>query len=247
MNIYSKKFLSVIIPCYNEGKRIGNTLKKIIEFFNNIKINYEIIVVNDGSTDDTKTKLQKIKEEHSNNVFINVINNNQNCGKGFAVKQGIMASNSEYIYFTDADLSTPIEEIVKFLERKEYDIVIGSRAVKNSKILVHQPFYRELAGKVFNKLLKFILGLPYNDTQCGAKLFKSDVAKFVFSKTTINRFSFDAEVLFIAKKYKYKVLELPVVWSHSKNSKVKFFVDGIKMLDDVIKIKINDLRGLYGL
>ncbi len=235
--------LSIVIPAYNEAHRITDTLKKIIEYFRKTKIEYEIIVINDGSIDNTKIKLQQIKEKYSGNVRITIINNDKNKGKGFAVKQGIMVSNGEYIYFTDADLSTPIEEIEKFLKYiKEYDIVIGSRAVKNSKILLHQPFYRELAGKLFNKFLKLILGLPYNDTQCGAKLFKSDVAKFVFSKTTIYGFSFDVEVLFIAKKYRYKILELPVVWSHCKDSKINLLVDGFRMLCDVIKIKMNDLK-----
>ncbi|MDW8055621.1 MAG: glycosyltransferase family 2 protein [Elusimicrobiota bacterium] len=229
--------ISIIIPVYNEEKRIEQTLHILMNYIKNRFNRYEIIIVDDGSTDKTLQLLQKFIEYSE----IKVVMNKQNLGKGAAVRNGVLNAEGEYIYFTDADLSTPIEELEKFLSYiKDYDIVIGSRATKGSQILVHQPFYREFMGKTFNKLVKLFFRMNFNDTQCGAKLFKKDVAKKIFSISKINGFAFDVEVLYIAELYGYKIKEVPVLWRHSKGSKVHLVKNGLEMLVDLFRIKFNN-------
>ena len=237
--------ISIIIPVFNEENCIGETLDRIVSYMSSKNLSYEIIVADDGSTDRTKDIVEKFAKQNQN-VEIKFVSLGIHRGKGFAVKLGMKEAKGDYVIFLDVDLSTDISEIDKFLNHiKEYDIVIGSRALKDSKILFHQPFYREICGKLFNKFLKVVLGLPYNDTQCGAKMFRNFVAKQIFNKVNIDGFAFDAEVLLLAKIQNYKVVEIPIIWRHSKNTKVKFIKDGINMLLDVLKVKINYLRGKY--
>ncbi len=206
--------LSIVIPAYNEEKRILETLNRITDYFKNRSEVYEIIVVNDGSTDKTKELIEDFLKK---NNFMSQI----------AVRTGVLSSIGELILFTDADLSTPIEEYEKLLSyiRNGYDIAIGSRALKESKIVVRQPFYREIAGKAFNKVVQLLTVKGINDTQCGFKLFKGDVGREIFSKCNLNGFSFDFEFLFYAKKLNYKIIEVPVIWMHREHSKVKLLRD----------------------
>ncbi|MCS7151562.1 MAG: glycosyltransferase family 2 protein [Endomicrobia bacterium] len=232
------RLLSIIIPVYNEEERIVRTLSTIIGYLEGIMYDFEIIAIDDGSVDNTPKILQNFASSYTK---IKVLNNTINLGKGAAVRNGVLNAEGEYIYFTDADLSTPIEELEKFLSYiKDYDIVIGSRATKGSQILVHQPFYREFMGKTFNKLVKLFFRMNFNDTQCGAKLFKKDVAKKIFSISKINGFAFDVEVLYIAELYGYKIKEVPVLWRHSKGSKVHLVKNGLEMLVDLFRIKFNN-------
>jgi len=238
-------FISIIIPVFNEEDCIEKTLDRIVEYMSKKEFSYEIIVADDGSTDKTKDVVEKVAQKYKD-VDIKFISKGVHKGKGFAVSIGMKNASGDYALFLDADLSTDISEIDKFLDYiKKYEIVISSRALKNSKILIHQPFYRELGGKLFNKFIKLVLGLPYNDTQCGAKMFRREAAKKIFSNINITGFSFDIEVLLLAKIYNYKVIEIPVVWKHSFDTKIKFLKDGLKMVIDVVKIKYNYLKGKY--
>jgi len=234
--------ISTIIPCKDEEKRIINSLNKIYTFLKEKKFNFEIIVVNDGSTDKTE---EVVKEFITTHPLCKIITHETNYGKGKAVDTGIKNSTKDFILFSDADLSTPIEELENFSKYIGFDIIIGSRKIKGSKIIVQQPWYRRIPGQVF-PLIVNILGISkLKDTQCGFKLFKKEVAKELFKKRTIDRFSFDAEIMYIAEKYKYKIKELPVTWENSLDSKLNAISDSYKMFKELIQIKINDFKGAY--
>lgn len=230
--------LSIIIPAYNEEKRIGSTLHKLYQFLSSQKYDYEVIVVDDGSVDGTASEADN--SALSRTGKLKVIKNEKNSGKGFSVRNGISNAAGDYILLTDADLSTPIEEMGKLFSfvKDGYDIAIGSRALKNSKIEVHQPWYREIMGKTFNFLVKSILMDQFNDTQCGFKLFKAQTAKDIASRMKIDGFSFDVEMLYLAANLGYKIKEVPVTWMNSPKSKVNPLFDSTKMFFDLIRIRI---------
>jgi len=235
MYIEKIKMISVIIPAFNEEKRLPDTIDEIINYFKHLKLTFEIIIIDDGSTDSTKDIILK-KYNFKN---INYLRNKINKGKGFSIKKGVLNAKGDLILFTDADLSTPIFEFEKLKEylNKGYDIAIASRALKFSKIEKHQNILRETMGKIFNLIVRLILLKEYHDTQCGFKLFKSTVAKEIFPKTTIDGFAFDVEILILAKILKFKVIETPVIWSNSPESKINPIKDSIKMLKDLIKLR----------
>jgi len=238
-------YLSVIIPAYNEESRLGPTLTKIAEFLKTKSYPSEILVVDDGSTDRTGDIVNELREKYPT---IKLLSNPQNCGKGYSVRMGVKAAQGEFILFSDADLSTPIEELDKFLAQileNNFDIVVGSRALPDSRIIVHQPIYRVLAGKIFNKIARLFTIKKIKDSQCGFKLFRKEAAKKIFAKTSIKRFAFDVEVLFIAQRQGYKIKEIPVRWYNSPLSRVGFFRDSLNMFLDVIRIWQNYLRGRY--
>jgi dolichyl-phosphate beta-glucosyltransferase len=233
--------ISIVIPAYNEEKRIKKSLIRIIAYLKSKSSKYEIIVVDDGSTDNTSKIVRGL------NKNIRILQNKRNKGKGYSVKKGVLAARYRIILFTDADLSTPIEELGQFVKYTNdgYDVVFGSRNLKSSKIKESQPFYRQLMGKTFPLLVNAITSLNFKDTQCGFKLFKAQAAKEIFSRQTIEGFAFDAEILFIANKLEYRIKEAPVVWSNSKESKVSPLKDSIKMSIDLLKIRLNELSGKY--
>jgi len=237
-------FLSVIIPAYNEGKRLLSTLSKICAYLSTKDFPYEIIVVDDGSTDNT---LQMVKNFASSNRHIVILINEQNSGKGYSVRKGMLSARGEYAFFTDADLSTPIEEIEKCLPYliNGYDVVIGSRSMPGSDILVHQPWYREKMGKIFNFMVNMVLLKGIIDTQCGFKGFKREAVKSVFNRCKIDGFSFDVEALYLSRKYNFKIKEIPIRWENSPLSKVSPIKHSLQMFKDLIGIKIKDLKGDY--
>ena len=233
--------ISVVIPAYNEEKRIGPTLKKIIKYLKNNFVNFEIIVVDDCSIDNTANIIFKYKK---NNV--KYLKNKKNMGKGFSVKRGLLSAKYSLVLFSDSDLATPIEELEKFKNYiKNYDIVIASRNLKDSLIVVKQPKYRQFMGKIFPLLVNLIVLRGFKDTQCGFKLFKKNVAKKVVSLQTFNRFCFDVEILFIAKKLGYKIKEAPVIWIDKEGSKINPLKDGFFMFIDLFKIRFNNLLKKY--
>jgi len=238
--------LSVVIPAYNEAERIGDTLKKIYEYFLTRDYRYEIIVVDDGSTDDTRRVVKKIAREIP---FVRLLENGVNRGKGYSVKAGVVNSHGEIILFSDADLSTPIQEVDKLADwlGMGCDIAIGSRALPGSEILVRQPRPREFMGKVFNRLVQLLTISGIRDTQCGFKVFKKEAARVLFEKQTVWGFGFDVEILFIASKSGYRIKEIPIKWVNSPDSQVNIMKDSFTMLCDLVRIRIQYLTGKYRL
>jgi len=230
-------YLSVIIPAYNEEKRIGSALSGIYGFLKTKNYDYEVILVDDGSSD--KTILRAQDNELAKINKLKIIRNASNKGKGFSVKNGILNSTGEYVLFSDADLSAPIEETDKLFNHieKGYDIVIGSRSVKDSNVKTHQPFYREGMGRIFNFFVNLLLMSGFRDTQCGFKLFKGNIAREIAKELTINGFCFDVEMLYIARKKGYKVAEVGIIWENSLQSKVRIINSSVFMFVDLLKIK----------
>lgn len=235
-----KPKLSIIIPAYNEEKRIASYLNEIKKYISKNNLNAEIIVVDDGSKD--KTAL--IAKKYTRKVYTN----KPNRGKGYSVKRGMLLARGDYLLFTDADGATPIKEMKKFvdiLNKKEYSVVIGSRSIKGAKLKKKQPFYRLVLGKGFFVLTWLLTGLNFHDTQCGFKMFTKKSAKAIFPKQTIERWGFDPELLFLAKRKRFKVKEEPVEWHDIAGSKVNPVKDAIKMLGELIKIRWNSWTGKY--
>ena len=233
--------LSLIIPAFNEKDRLPKSLDQAIDYFKKHNIDFEIIVVDDASSDTTPEIVLQYSKTHPNIVLAR---NSKNMGKGFSVKQGVMLATKQWVLFSDADFSTPISELDKFSDfAKVYDIVIGSRALKESKIIDPQNIARELSGKAFNALARLLRLTDLKDTQCGFKLFKGAVAKIVFQKQTINGFGFDVETLSIAKRMEFKIKEVGVNWKNSKPTKLRIFIDPLLMFFDLFRIWLGQMQG----
>jgi len=237
-----KKEISIIIPAYNEENRIKITLFSIEKYFHNK--NFEIIVINDGSSDNTLELLNTLKDKLPN---LELITYKKNRGKGYAVKKGIENAQGQYILFLDADNSTPIEEFEKLMTeiKKGFDIAIGSRYLEDSDIKIKQSILRILIGRLGNLLIQSLLIKGIKDTQCGFKLFKNLVAKQIFAKQTIDGWGFDMEILAIAQILKYKIKEIPISWLNSTDSRVRPIRDAWRTLNELIKIKINIIKKKY--
>ena len=234
-------YLSVIIPVYNEESRIIFSLNKLYEFILNNNFTFEIILVDDGSKDNTCKIAGEFFSNHELNdkCRFNLIKNKTNKGKGFSIRKGLERATGKFILFTDADFSTPIEESQKLLGflNVGYDIAIGSRALKDSKLIKRQNILRMYMGKFFNLLVRRITGLCFIDTQCGFKMFTNKAKKLILPYLKIDDFSFDVEILYIAKKLGLKVKEAPVSWINYPDSKVRIINDSIKMFFSLIKIR----------
>lgn len=237
-------YLSVVIPLYNEEKRIIKTLPEVKKFLDSKVFFYEIITVSDGSRDKTVEVVEKFKDE---GFPVRIISYKNNKGKGYALKQGILAAEGMNILFTDADLSTPIEELDKFLFwiDKGYDIVIGSRKVAGAVIIKRQKPLRENMGKMFSSISNMLFAPGISDFTCGFKLFKHDVAKKIFEKQKIKRWGFDTEVLFLSQKYGYTIKEVPVQWINDEATKVNLIKDTVRSLGDIFYIHWNNCFGKY--
>lgn len=228
-------YLSIIIPVYNEEKRIGKTLQEILEYLQLKSFTWEIVIVDDGCKDNTIGLTKEIL--CGKNYLIHT--NERNMGKGASIRNGMLAAKGEIRLFTDADLSTPIEELDKLIApiKDGYDVSFGSRALKDSILIVRQPFHREMMGRIFNLIVR-ILHLPgIKDTQCGFKLFRGRAADEIFKHQKMKGFCFDVEILVLARKMGFKSKEIPVRWIDSPQSKVNPLKDSIKMLWDLIKLK----------
>lgn len=248
------KTISIVIPLYNEEKRIVTTFPKIIEFLEhfvkNKKLSTELVFVNDGSKDNTKQILRKLfrqKQTHPQ-ITITFATYPKNMGKGFALRKGFKKASGDFILFMDADLSTPLKHLKVFVEKMEekQQIIIGSRKMKGAKVKKHQPWIRENLGKGFTLLSNIFLVWGISDFTCGFKMFPKKQGKHLFSLLTINRWGFDSEVLFLAKKHKYKILEIPVEWINDSSTKVNLKRDVFQSLKEIIQIRINNLKKLYG-
>jgi dolichyl-phosphate beta-glucosyltransferase len=231
-----RDFLSVVVPAYNESARIRPTIEKLNSYLKDSFSNFEIIVVDDGSSDNTSSIVKNLSQKLEN---LRLVQYSANTGKGYAIKKGVLASVGELLLTCDADQSAPIEELEKLLPfiRKGCDIAVGSRGLHESDIQVRQPWYRERMGKIFNIFVRTLVFTGILDTQCGFKLFKGDVARKLFEKSRIKGFSFDVEILFLAKMADYKIKEVPIKWINSPSSKVRLITDPLKMFFDLLRIR----------
>jgi glycosyltransferase involved in cell wall biosynthesis len=229
---------SVVIPCFNEAARIGQTLRLTLDYLASNGPESELIVINDGSTDATGTNARGVLAKAK--IKTRLLENFPNRGKGAAVRKGLLAAQKPIGLFFDADLSTPLEEIPKVIEpiaNGEVDIAFGSRALDRSLIGIHQPWRREHGGRVFNLLARVATGLPFWDTQCGFKAFRLDVCRPILEAARISGFAFDVELLYLARRAGLQIREIPVRWNHAEGSKVHFFHDGLRMLREVITLR----------
>jgi len=239
--------LSIVVPAYNEAVRLGTTLPKILDYLSNNVPESELIVVDDGSTDNTAAAASEILSA-AERVRTSVLSYQSNLGKGRAVRLGLLASRGEVALFSDADLSTPITETPRLVEpilSGECDLSFGSRALDRTLIGVHQPWRREQGGRVFNLVVRLATGLPFWDTQCGFKAFRMSVCLPIIEGATVDRFGFDVELLYIAYRAGLRLKEVPVRWDHYEGSKVNVASDSVKMLGEVALIRQQGRRGIY--
>lgn len=233
-----------MLPAYNESERITSTIENILAHANQHGWSAEIIVVNDGSKDDTA---RIVREYASKDSMLRLIENPGNRGKGFSVKNGMLHANGEILLFSDADLSSPIAEADKLFTaiREGADVAIGSRWLKTELQIQRQPFHRQIFGRVFNLALRLVLGLNFKDTQCGFKAFKHSAAMQLFPLQKIERWGFDPELLYLAKRSDLRVAEIPVAWSHREGTRINPIRDGLRMLGEMFIVRWNALTGKY--
>lgn len=242
-----KPDISIIIPAFEEQDRLGASLEKIVEYLRSSKTLAEIVVVDDGSKDDT-ARSAEVFLSNIYDIETKVIRYEKNRGKGFAVKTGLLAASADTALFTDADLSTPIAEMPKLVDpirRGEFDVTFGSRALDRSLIGTHQPWRREQGGKVFNLVVRTLTGLPFWDTQCGFKAFNLVKFRPLLDLMQIDRFGFDVEFLYVANLHGLRLKEIPVRWDNDERSKVNVFRDSLRMFNEVREIRRNAKKGLY--
>jgi dolichyl-phosphate beta-glucosyltransferase len=236
---------SIVIPAYNERARILATLEAVIAAVRSHGWDTEVIVVNDGSTDETAELVRNFAQTAPE---VRLQENPGNRGKGYSVREGLLHAQGEIVMFSDADLSAPIEEAQRLFDaiHSGADIAIGSRWLATSRQTHRQPFYRQFFGRCFNMLTRAMMRLPYADTQCGFKAFTRQAAQTVFQLQTIERWGFDPEILFIARKRGLRVTEVPVSWAHDARSRISYLRDGIQMLKELAIVRWNALMGRYG-
>jgi len=242
-----KPAISIIIPAFEEEDRLGESIGEILTYIENEKLSAELIIVDDGSNDKTCLTAETACAEFPD-LQTKVIRYECNRGKGYAVQIGLLASNADIALFSDADLSTPIEELAKLvkpIQTGEYDLTFGSRALDRSLIGKHQPWRREQGGKIFNLIVKTFTGLPFWDTQCGFKAFNMKKFRPLLSVMQIERFGFDVEFLYVANLHGLRMKEIPVRWNHDERTKVNVFRDSQRMFNEVRLIRKNAKRGVY--
>jgi glycosyltransferase involved in cell wall biosynthesis len=240
-------FLSVVIPAYNEARRLGPTLERVSEFLASKPFESEMIVSDDGSTDSTP---EVVREAAARIQNLRLSRHEPNRGKGFTVRRGVLEARGTYVLFSDADLSSPIEELDKLLEALERtgaDAAVGSRALQRELIGVHQPWVRETAGRFYNLLVRLFTGLKIHDTQCGFKLFRRRTTRRAFELQTIEGFGFDPELLFLIERTGGRLVEVPVRWNDNPATKVRFLRDATRMFSDLVRIRWRALTGRYGI
>ena len=239
--------LSVIIPAYNEAARLGKTVRAVVDYLRQNSPDAEVIVVDDGSSDETAEIARQCFAD-SGNLRTSVISYKSNLGKGRAVRLGLLAARSDVALFSDADLSTPISEAPKLVDpilNGQYDVTFGSRALDRELIGVHQSWRREQGGRIFNLVVRLATGMPFWDTQCGFKAFRMSVCRPLIEAATIDRFGFDVELLYLAFRAGLNLKEVPVRWDHNEGSKVSVMSDSFKMVNEVGLIRQQARRGVY--
>jgi dolichyl-phosphate beta-glucosyltransferase len=235
-------FLSVIVPAYNEERRLPSTLPQIVDFLQGQEYPGEVIVVDDGSADSTASVVEEIAAQRPIVTLIK----NEHRGKGYAVKTGMLAARGEYLFLCDADLSMPIDETARFLPPAlmDFDVAIGSREVEGSR-RYNEPSHRHLMGRVYNLLVRLLAVRGFQDTQAGFKCFRREVAHDLFPYQIMDGWGFDIEILFIAQKRGYRIVEVPIDWYHMTNSRVSPVGDSVRMFREILQVRINDWRGRY--
>jgi dolichyl-phosphate beta-glucosyltransferase len=242
-----KPQVSIVVPAYEEEARLGDSIRRILTYVRENGVDAELIVVDDGSRDRTADIARKVCGEFPDSAT-QVIRYETNRGKGFAVRTGLLAASADIALFSDADLSTPIEEMHKLIDpiaAGEYDVTFGSRALDRSLIGTHQPWRREQGGKVFNLIVRLTTGMPFWDTQCGFKAFDLPRFRPLLDMMKIDRFGFDVEFLYVAKLHGLRLQEIPVTWNNDERSKVNVVRDSIRMYDEVRQIRRNARKGIY--
>jgi dolichyl-phosphate beta-glucosyltransferase len=237
---------SIVIPAYNESDRLGPTLERVLAFVGQQAEQAEIVVVNDGSTDQTADLVRNYAKRSGG--IIRLLENPENRGKGYSVRNGVLNSAGDIVLFTDADLSAPIEEAVKLIDalNRGADIAIGSRWARSELQTRRQSLLRQALGRVFNGLLQVLLRLKFKDTQCGFKAFRRPAARALFPLQRIEGWGFDPEILFLANRLGFKVAEVPVVWGHDIRTRIQPFGDGGRMVAEMLRIRWYSLTGAYG-
>jgi len=235
---------SIIVPAYNERARIGSTLERILEHLKQQRWNAEVVVVDDGSRDDTPQIISKFATEHPQ---VRLLRNPGNQGKGYAVRNGMLNAKGKILLFTDADLSSPISEASKLFAalEKGADVAIGSRWLDPALQFQRQPWKRQVMSRVFNLFLRAVLAVPYRDTQCGFKAFTRRAAETIFPSQRITRWGFDAEIIYLAHRAHLQVVEVPVAWGHDERSTIHPLRDGFHMGKDTLKIRWYAMTGKY--
>jgi glycosyltransferase involved in cell wall biosynthesis len=235
---------SIVIPAYNESSRIGATLQRVLSYVADRRWDAEIIAVDDGSGDDTAEIIRGYARE---NLRLQLLQNPGNRGKGYSVRNGMLHARGEILLFSDADLSSPIEEADKLFAAiaQGADIAIGSRWLRSDLQTQRQPIYRQLFGRIFNLMLRITLGLNFRDTQCGFKAFTRRAAKTIFPLQKIERWGFDPELLYLGRKFGFKVVEIPVAWAHCEGTRISPLRDAPQMFGEMLKIRWNALSGKY--
>lgn len=236
--------LSIVIPAYNEAARIEDALKRVMDCVEEQGWDAEVLVVDDGSRDATVAIVERWMDHYPR---LHLIKNSGNRGKGYSVRNGLLQAAGEVVMFTDADLSAPMVEAERLIAALEAgaDVAIGSRWLDRARQTIHQPLYRQFFGRCFNWITRTVMGLPFKDTQCGFKAFRRETAQVIFRLQTIERWGFDPELLFIARKLKYSIVEVPVTWGHDERSRMSYLKDGMKMLEEMAVIRYNSLAGRY--
>ena len=236
--------LSIVIPAFNESARIEETLERVMACIDEQRWDAEVLVVDDGSADDTVAIVKRWMEQHPR---LHLIQNAGNRGKGYSIRNGLLQAAGDVVMFTDADLSAPMEEADRLLAAlaSGADVAIGSRWMDRTRQTIHQPLYRQFFGRCFNWITRTVMGLPFKDTQCGFKAFKRPAAQIIFRLQTVERWGADPELLFIARKLKFSITEVPVTWGHDERSRLSYLKDGMKMLQEMAAIRFNSLAGRY--
>jgi glycosyltransferase involved in cell wall biosynthesis len=236
--------LSIVIPAYNESARIERTLQRVMACVDRQGWDAEVLVVDDGSKDATVEIVRRWMERDRR---LCLVQNAGNRGKGYSVRNGLLQASGEVVMFTDADLSAPMEEAERLMEAiaEGADVAIGSRWMDRARQTLHQPLYRRFFGRCFNWVTRTIMGLPFKDTQCGFKAFRRPAAQVIFRLQRIERWGFDPEILFIARKLEYAIREVPVTWGHDERSRMSYLKDGMKMLEELAVIRLNSIAGRY--
>jgi dolichyl-phosphate beta-glucosyltransferase len=241
--------LSIVIPAYNEAARIRASLERLVPFLARSGEPAEILVVDDGSADGTVDEVERFAAEAKRDgITCRLLRNGRNRGKGYTVKHGVLSAEGDLVLISDADFSTPIDDLPLLLrpvETEGYGIAIGSRALAESRVEIHQRALRELMGRGFNRLVRFLTGLPFKDTQCGFKLARRQEVLPLFRAARVERFAYDVEILYLARKAGVRVKEVPVVWRNAAGTKVNAVLDPFDMLKDIAGVLLRDRLGKY--